>query len=461
MDSLTFALSALCGGAVGFGLGFFLRRREAAEAAARAQSREKELSDRLLAREEAHARQLREETGPLLAERARLEETLRLERESAREKLSLLDEAKGGLSNLFQTLSSSSLQANNKLFLELAEQKLKMFTQGAQGDLEKRQTAIEQLVKPVRESLDKFQTTVQGIEKDRAEAYSELKTQVGLLQRTQLDLRTETGNLVRALRAPQVRGRWGELQLRRVVELAGMLNYCDFLEQQSASTEEGALRPDLVVKLPGGKQIVVDAKAVIEAYIDACQESDETVKKQKLQLHARHVRDRVTALSRKAYWEQFEASPEFVVLFLPGESFFSAALEQDPSLIEQSVDQRVIIATPTTLIALLKAVAYGWNQVALAENARQISELGRELHERVTALASHFADVGRKLSGAVDSYNKAVGSLETRVLVSTRRFRELSVGEGELESPAPIEKMARELQAPELRDLPLGQQPLL
>jgi DNA recombination protein RmuC len=382
-----------------------------------------------------------------------LETTLTKERKATEEKLALLEQAQEKLSDTFKALSSDALRSNNQSFVELARATLEKFQEGAQTDLATRQKAIDELVKPLKESLQKVDGKISELEKTRAAAEATLAEQVKSLSATQMQLQTETANLVKALRAPQVRGRWGEVQLKRVVEMVGMAEHCgDFTEQESVTTEEGRLRPDLIVKLPGGKNIVVDAKCPLQSYLDALETVDEASKAGHLKNHARQVKEHIVKLGAKGYWEQFKPAPEFVVMFLPGETFFSAALEQDSSLIEFGDNQRVILATPTTLIALLRAVAYGWRQEKLAENAQQISELGRELHKRLADLTEHWTAVGRSLGAAVNSYNKACGTLESRVLVSARRFKELQAAQpgAELELLAPIEQTPRVVQvAPE------------
>jgi DNA recombination protein RmuC len=413
---------------------------------------ERELRDSVTERDRQIAR-LQAELAASREKHAELVTTLDKERTSAAEKLALVETAQATLSDAFKALSSEALRQNNQSFLDLAKETLTSFQEQAKGDLEKRQQAIGDIVAPVRASLETMDRQIQEMEKSRAGAYEGLKQQVVSLLDTQNQLRAETGNLVRALRSPIARGRWGEIQLKRVVEMAGMLDHCDFFEQASVNAEGGKLRPDLVVRLPGGKTIVVDAKTPLEAYLDGIQTSDDGTRRDALVRHARHVRDHMKQLGGKAYWDQFDATPEFVVLFLPGENFFSAALEHDPALIEAGMDHGVILSTPTTLIALLRAVAYGWRQERLADNARDISALGAELYKRLCDLGGHMDRLGGQLEKAVGCYNGAVGSLEARVLVSARRFRDLHAAPEGVEIPVlqPLDHAPRQIQAPELK----------
>ena len=358
----------------------------------------------------------------------------------------LLKEAETALVHAFKSLAADALSRNNQEFLVLARESISALEARAVADLDSRQKAIEGVVVPVRQSLERMDEQIRTMEATRGQAYGALTSQLQSLMQTHTALRSETTNLVKALRAPAVRGRWGEIQLKRVAEIAGMIEHCDFLEQHSYEGPQGKLRPDLCVLLPGGRNIIVDAKAPLQAYLDSLEATSEEVRRARLKDHARQVREHMTKLAAKAYWDYLTPTPEFVVLFLPGESFFSAALEQEPSLIEQGVDQRVILATPTTLIALLRAVAYGWRQEQLAENAQRISELGKELYDRLALTASNITGLGSALKNSVEKYNRAVASLESRVMPAARRFKELGVSaRADIPIIEPLEILPRDL----------------
>ncbi|HUC37777.1 MAG TPA: DNA recombination protein RmuC [Acidimicrobiales bacterium] len=387
------------------------------------------------------------------AEAAALGVALERERTGSEERRSALEDLRQLLAGEFAELSRRALTQNSSQFLDLADARMREAQQQATGDLEQRRQAIEQLLSPLRDQLGKYEQGLRLLELERQRAYSQLSEQVRQLNESQDKLQLETRNLVTALRSPATRGRWGEMQLRRVVEMAGMLEHCDFEEQVSAQAPDGLMRPDLVVRLPGAKQVVVDAKVPLQAFLDANEATDEDARRAHMQAHARQLRSHVDALSKKAYWQQFADSPEFVVAFVPGDPLLAAAFEHDPTLLEHAVANHVLLATPTTLIALLRAVAYGWQSEALADNAREVQQLGRELYRRLSTFGEHMGRTGRSLKSAVDAYNKAVGSLEHSVLPQARRFSELGViGDAEKDELViePLDAVAREVRAPEL-----------
>jgi DNA recombination protein RmuC len=387
----------------------------------------------------------------LKEDKAHLQTALEAEEKGAKEKLDAYKQAEEKFREAFKALSSEALESNSKNFLELAKSSLGKYQELAKEDLTTRQKQIGEIIKPIKESLEKVDVRIREVEEVRNKAYGAITKQIESMVESQQNLSSETANLVKALRTPNVRGRWGEIQLKRVVEMAGMLDHCDFYEQENKTTEDGRLRPDMVVRLPGGKRVIVDSKTPLDAYLSAMEAKDDEQKELQMNRHARQVRDHITALSKKGYWDQFDTTPEFVIMFLPGETFFSAALTHDPVLIEYGVEKKVIPASPTTLIALLRAVSYGWQQEKIAENAEAISNLGKELYDRITTMSNHFASVGKGLTSAVGAYNKAVSSLESRVLVSARKFPELgTTAKKEIASIDPIESLPREIQAKEI-----------
>ena len=385
---------------------------------------------------------------------ARLRTELEKDRAVHAERLKAYHEAEARLRDAFQALSADALRTNNEAFLALAETRLRQARAEATGDIDARKKAIEELLAPMARTLDEVDREIKDSERRRVESGAQLMQKIASLDTAGQGLRDETRRLTDALKRPGVRGRWGELQLKRVVELAGMIEHCDFTEQQTiqAPDDEGRIRPDVVVRLPGGKRIVIDAKAPLDAYLRALEAPDEAARQTLLAEHARQVRTHIGQLSAKSYFEKVASTPEFVVMFLPGEMFFSAALEQDPSLIEFGVEKRVIPASPTTLIALLRAVAYGWQQEAMEENARRISDLGKNVYEAVRTLGDRFQTLGTRLKSSLEAYNDAVGSLEGNVLVKARKFKELQAANGgeEIRPLEPIDKIPRMLQASEL-----------
>jgi len=378
---------------------------------------------------------------------AELDLTLQLEQKNKRQMDELLSQTREQLANTFNQLSNEALTRNNTSFLRLAEENLKRFQSEAKADLGSKEKAIEQMLKPINEALQQTSKQIQEIEKDRKEAYGSLNTTIAQMNLSQQQLQQETQNLVQALRRPEVRGQWGEMTLKRLAELSGMVAHCDFYEQTHTATETGSIRPDMIVRLPEKREIIVDAKTPLDAYLSAIQAKDDMTRKLELKRHAQIIRGRIKELSRKNYWAEYSQSPEFVVLFIPGEQFLSAALEVDPALLEDSMSQNIILATPTNFIALLRAVSYGWKQQALAENAEIIRELGETLYKRLATFGNHLSKLGNSLGQSVNHFNSAVGSLERQVLPGARKFTEMGISsKNEITELPPIEQMPRHIQ---------------
>jgi DNA recombination protein RmuC len=382
----------------------------------------------------------------LESENTELSLTLTLERQASSQLDGILDQTREQLANTFNQLSNEALTRNNTSFLKLAEENLKRFQSEAKADLTSKEKAIEHLLKPINDALNQTTKQIREIEKDRKETYGSLRTTIEQMAKSQQSLQEETHNLVQALRRPEVRGQWGEMTLRRLAELSGMVAHCDFFEQTHTKTETGAIRPDMIVRLPENREIIVDAKTPLDAYLSAIQAKDDETKQKELKRHAQIIRQRAKELAAKNYWAEFSQSPEFVVLFIPGEHFLSAALEIDQQLLEDTINMNIILATPTNFIALLRAVSYGWKQQALADNATEIRELGETLYKRLSVFTGHLTKLGASLNSSVDNFNKTVGSLERQVMPSGKRFLEMGIrAKNKIEEIRPIEKQIRDV----------------
>ena len=380
---------------------------------------------------------------------------LRNEEALARERATALQQAEERLEAAFGRLAHLSLSQNSETFLRLAQEKLGTHQEQARSELSEREKAVAALVKPIQDALENAQKQIGELEKTRVDAFSAMRTQLATMTTDQQQLKQETRNLINALRQPQVRGQWGELTLRRVAELAGMVEHCDFFEQESNTTPGGTIRPDMIVRLPERGLLVVDVKTPLDAYLEAVEAENDEARKVALQRHARNVADRVRELAGKAYWSQFSTSPEFVILFIPGDQFLSAALSENPALLEDALRQKVVLATPTSLVALLKAIAYGWREVSLAHNAEEIRKLAVEIYDRLMPFTQHLARLGRQLEGSVKAFNEAVGSLEGRVLPSARKLTELGIpGKGSLENLSELETSVRSVVSIAAAELP-------
>ncbi len=388
-------------------------------------------------------------TQALREENIRLQSELEAERRSATEKQLAFNEARKQLGDSFNTLAAEALKHNSGEFLRLAQENFKQLHLKSQHDLEQKEKAVENLVKPIRETLEKTERQIREMEKERQQSYGSLSKHLESMSEAQRLLQTETRNLVQALRRPEVRGQWGEMTLKRLAELAGMVEHCDFFEQEQVRGTDGqALRPDMIVRMPDQREIVVDAKTPLDAYLSAMEASNDEERQTALARHARKVRDRVRELAAKSYWQQFKNAPDFVVLFIPGDQFLSAALDIDHKLLEDAMAEKVILATPTSFIALLRAVAYGWRQQALAENAEKIREVGEELYGRLGTFAEHLTRLGKSLDSSVGHFNSAVGSFDSRILPGARKFTEMGIhSKKELEEAQPIEKSVRAIQS--------------